>query len=131
MRVDERRERQIGRHQHLMLMLFLWSTQSVFGGARLGGTIEDFQAGWDRPTSDERVERTARLAWGPFDQQTNLPPVARQASADFLDGVACSVWLKGRRGVNENWDWVVKRIREVVPDCPKKAHPTAAKFCGG
>jgi hypothetical protein len=104
----------------LMLLVTLLSANSAFAGAHLGTTFEDFESTWGRPTTKKQIDRTARFVWGPYNQQTNLPPGVREAQVQFLDNIACSVLLRGRLGVEENWDWVVKRICQMIPDCPHK-----------
>lgn len=113
-----------------MLMLGLLSASSSVAGARLGGTIEEFQAAWGRPTTQERIDRTARLVWGPFDHQSDLPPGIREADVDFLDNVACAIVLRGRLGVDESWGSVVRNIRRVLPNCPQKVPRPQPDFEG-
>jgi hypothetical protein len=92
---------------------------SACAGAYLGATIDDFQSAWGRPTVEERIDRTVRFVWGPYDQQTNLPSGVREAQVQFLDHLACAVVLRGRLGVHENWNWVAKHIRQMIPNCPQ------------
>jgi hypothetical protein len=105
---------------HLILVVSLLSANSAFAGARLGTTIEAFQSAWGRPTTQRQIDRTARFVWGPYNQQTNLPWGVREAQVQFLDNVACSVLLRGRLGVDESWGWVVRHIRQMIPDCPQE-----------
>lgn len=115
------------RRLQLTLMVGLLSVSSSFAGARLGGTMDEFHAAWGPPTSQERVDRTARLVWGPFEQRTKLPPGIREANVRFLDRVACTIVLRGRAGVSETWDWVIKHVCQILPNCPKefpRPHPT-------
>jgi hypothetical protein len=102
-----------------MVVIGLVFINSAFGGAHLGRTIDDFQSAWSQPTVEERLERTARLVWGPYHHETKLPVGIREAQVQFLDHVACAVLLRGRWGRNETWTWVAKHIRQMIPNCPK------------
>ena len=113
-----------------ILVLGLLSVSSTFAGAHLGGTIGEFQAAWGRPTTQERVDRTARLVWGPFDHQTDLPLRVREAGVDFLDNGACAIAFRGRVGVDESWGWVVRNVRRVVPNCPREVPRPEPNFEG-
>ena len=114
----------------MILTVGLLAQDSAFAGPHLGGTIADFQAAWGRPTSEERVDRTARLIWGPYNRQTKLPAGIREAHLQFLDQVACRVGLRGRLGVEENWGWIVRQIRNVIPSCPQKLAEPQPNFEG-
>lgn len=104
----------------LLLVVSLLSANSTLAGARLGTTIEDFQSAWGRPTSKTEIDRTARFVWGPYNQQSDLPPGVREAQVQFLDNIACSVLLRGRLGVGESWKWVLRHVCQMVPDCPQQ-----------
>ncbi len=113
-----------------ILVLGLLFVSSSFAGARLGGTINEFQAAWGRPTTEERINGTARLVWGPFDYQTALPSGIREADVDFLDNGACAIALRGRLGVDESWGWVVRTLRRVLPNCPQEVPRPQPNFEG-
>ena len=107
-------------YRALTIAVSLAFIHSASGRAHLGATIDDFQSAWGRPTIKEQIDRTARIVWGPYEQQTKLPLGVRETQVQFLDNVACGLVLRGRLGVHEKWSWVAKRIRQVIPDCPQR-----------
>ncbi len=114
----------------MILTVSLLCQGSAFAGPHLGGTIADFQAAWGRPTREERVDRTARLIWGPYEKKTKLPAGIREADLQFLDQVACQVVLRGGVGVEEKWGWIARQIRKTIPSCPQKLAEPQPNFEG-
>jgi hypothetical protein len=103
----------------LVVAISLVFMHSASGGTHLGATIDDFQNAWGRPTIEERIDRTARFVWGPYDHETKLPRGIREAQVQFLDRAACAILLRGRLGVHEKWSWVAKHIRQAILSCPQ------------